>query len=144
MTRDQTRLRSSRGWDRPSSCSATTTPPKRELRTCSSFSPTPSSTPSHGRWRDGLSASWSTTGETRAGGVDLCREAVQAAPSALTRLLAVLYLGVALLDAGAYQEAVNEMLDAGADARLTGLDRSFGGYLDASRGGGAHSTRPLA
>ena len=42
----------------------------------------------------------------------------------------MLYLGVALLDAGAYQEAVNEMLDAGANARLTGLDRSFGGYLD--------------
>ena len=64
-------------------------------------------------------------------GVDLCREAVEAAPSALTRMLAVLYLGVALLDAGAYQEAVNEMLDAAAEARLTGLDRSFGGYLDA-------------
>ena len=64
-------------------------------------------------------------------GVDLCREAVETAPSALTRMLAVLYLGVALLDAGAYQEAVNEMLDAAAEARLTGLDRSFGGYLDA-------------
>ena len=45
-------------------------------------------------------------------------------------MLALLYLGVALLDAGAYQEAVNEMLDAGAEPRLTGLDRSFGGYLD--------------
>ena len=33
-------------------------------------------------------------------GVDLCREAVEAAPNALTRMLAVLYLGVALLDAG--------------------------------------------
>ena len=64
-------------------------------------------------------------------GVDLCREAVETAPSALTRMLAMLYLGVALLDAGAYQEAVNEMLDAAAEARLTGLDRSFGGYLDA-------------
>ena len=64
-------------------------------------------------------------------GVVLCREAVEAAPSAQTRLLAVLYLGVALLDAGRYQEAVNEMLDAAAEARLTGLDRSFGGYLDA-------------
>jgi len=64
-------------------------------------------------------------------GVDLCREAVATAPSALTRTLAVLYLGVALLDAGAYQETVNAMLDAGAEARLTGLDRSFGGYLDA-------------
>jgi DNA-binding CsgD family transcriptional regulator len=64
-------------------------------------------------------------------GVDLCREAVETAPSALTGMLAVLYLGVALLDSGTYQEAVNEMLDAGAEARLTGLDRSFGGYLDA-------------
>jgi DNA-binding CsgD family transcriptional regulator len=64
-------------------------------------------------------------------GVDLCREAVETAPSALTRMLATLYLGVALLDRGAYQAAVNEMLDATAEARLTGLDRSFGGYLDA-------------
>jgi DNA-binding CsgD family transcriptional regulator len=46
-------------------------------------------------------------------------------------MLAMLYLGVALLDDGAYQEAVNEMLDAAAEARLTGLDRSFGGYLHA-------------
>ena len=57
--------------------------------------------------------------------------------------LAVLYLGVALLDAGRYQEAVNEMLDAAAEARLTGLDRSFGGYLDALAAGGAHPTRPV-
>ena len=64
-------------------------------------------------------------------GVELCREAVAAAPSAQTRMLAVLYLGVALLDAGRYQDAVNEMLDAAAEARLTGLDRSFGGYVDA-------------
>jgi DNA-binding CsgD family transcriptional regulator len=64
-------------------------------------------------------------------GVELCREAVETAPSALTRMLAMLYLGVALLDHGAYDETVNEMLDAAADARLTGLDRSFGGYLDA-------------
>ena len=64
-------------------------------------------------------------------GVELCRDAVATAPSALTRALAVLYLGVSLLDAGRYQDAVNEMLDAAADAHLTGLDRSFGGYLDA-------------
>ena len=64
-------------------------------------------------------------------GVELCREAVVTAPSALTRALAVLYLGVSLLDAGRYQDAVDEMLDAAADARLTGLDRSYGGYLDA-------------
>jgi len=64
-------------------------------------------------------------------GVELCRNAVATAPSALTRALAVLYLGVSLLDAGRYQDAVSEMLDAAADAHLTGLDRSFGGYLDA-------------
>ena len=64
-------------------------------------------------------------------GVELCREAVDVAPTAQTRAFAVLYHGVALLDAGRYQEAVNEMLDAAAEARLTGLDRSFGGYLDA-------------
>ena len=43
----------------------------------------------------------------------------------------MLYLGVSLLDAGRCQDAVNEMLDAAADAHLTGLDKSFGGYLDA-------------
>jgi DNA-binding NarL/FixJ family response regulator len=64
-------------------------------------------------------------------GVQLCREAVETAPNALTRMLAMLYFGVALLDDGAYQQAINEMLDAAAEARLTGLDRSFGGYLDA-------------
>ena len=64
-------------------------------------------------------------------GVELCREAVETAPSALTRALAMLYLGVSLLDAGRCQDAVNEMLDAAADAHLTGLDKSFGGYLDA-------------
>src|SRR5437899_4088932 len=46
-------------------------------------------------------------------------------------MLALLYLGVALLDAGEYEEAATGMLDAAAEARLTGLDRSFGGYLDA-------------
>jgi DNA-binding NarL/FixJ family response regulator len=64
-------------------------------------------------------------------GVELCREAVSTAPSALTKALAMLYLGVALLDAGKYQESVNAMLDAAAEARLTGVDRSFGGYIDA-------------
>jgi DNA-binding NarL/FixJ family response regulator/tetratricopeptide (TPR) repeat protein len=64
-------------------------------------------------------------------GVALCREAAAAAPNALTRALAMLYVGVTLIDAGRYQDAVNEMLDAAADAHLTGLDRSFGGYLDA-------------
>jgi DNA-binding NarL/FixJ family response regulator/tetratricopeptide (TPR) repeat protein len=64
-------------------------------------------------------------------GVELCREAVESAPSAQARAFAVLYLGVALLDAGRYQEAVDLMFDAAAEARLTGLDSSFGGYIDA-------------
>ena len=64
-------------------------------------------------------------------GVELCREAVDAAPTAVTRALALLYLGVSLLDAGHYQAAVDEMLAAATDARRTGLDKSFGGYLDA-------------
>ncbi len=64
-------------------------------------------------------------------GVALCREAVATAPSAQTKAFAVVYLGVALLDSGRNQEAVNLMFDAAAEARLTGLDRSFGGYLDA-------------
>jgi DNA-binding CsgD family transcriptional regulator/tetratricopeptide (TPR) repeat protein len=64
-------------------------------------------------------------------GVELCRDAVAVAPSALTRAIAVLYLAVSLLDAGRYQDAVDEMLAAAADAHLTGLDKSFGGYVDA-------------
>ena len=64
-------------------------------------------------------------------GVELCRDAVVVAPSALTRAIAVLYLAVSLLDAGRYQDAVDEMLAAAADAHLTGLDKSFGGYVDA-------------
>ena len=36
-----------------------------------------------------------------------------------------------LLDAGKCQDAVDLALDTVADAQLTGLDRSFGGYLDA-------------
>ena len=42
-----------------------------------------------------------------------------------------MYLVQALLDAGKYQDAVNLALDTVADSQLTGLDRSFGGYLDA-------------
>ncbi|MEO5843053.1 MAG: AAA family ATPase [Acidimicrobiales bacterium] len=63
-------------------------------------------------------------------GVDYCREALAVAPSAPTKALVLLYLGVALLDAGRYREAINEMLDASADAHLTGVDASFGGYMD--------------
>jgi DNA-binding CsgD family transcriptional regulator/tetratricopeptide (TPR) repeat protein len=64
-------------------------------------------------------------------GLALSRHAVDAAPTAQTRALATIYLGQALLDAGAYPEAVAVTLDGVADGQLTGLDTSFGGYLDA-------------
>ena len=67
-------------------------------------------------------------------GVALCREAVAAAPSAQTRSFAALYLANTLLDAGRFREAVNVALDAVVDAQLAGLDRNFGGYLDALAG----------
>lgn len=72
----------------------------------------------------------SAAGEPDAG-VRWCREAVAAAPSAQTRVFALLYLASALLDAGAFREGVNVALDAVVDAQLAGVDRNFGGYLDA-------------
>jgi len=62
--------------------------------------------------------------------VDLCRAAVAAATDAQARALATVYLCLALIDAGHYQEAVNTTLDAVAEGRLTGLDQGFGCYLD--------------
>ena len=64
-------------------------------------------------------------------GVALCREAVAVAPTAQARALATIYLCIALLDAGRSLEAVNTALDEVAEGQLAGLDRSFGGYLDA-------------
>ncbi|MGD9704396.1 MAG: AAA family ATPase [Acidimicrobiia bacterium] len=64
-------------------------------------------------------------------GVRLSREAVAAVPSTHTRALATLYLVNALSSAGEHQEAASVALDGGADARLAGLDRSFGAYFDA-------------
>ena len=63
--------------------------------------------------------------------VEIGREAVAAATSAHTRTFASMYLVQVLLDAGRCQEAIDLALDTVADARLTGLDGSFGGYLDA-------------
>jgi DNA-binding NarL/FixJ family response regulator len=63
--------------------------------------------------------------------VELCREARAAAPDAHSRALASIYLGAVLLDAGVTPEAVKAALDAVAETRLSGLDRIFGGYLDA-------------
>jgi DNA-binding NarL/FixJ family response regulator/tetratricopeptide (TPR) repeat protein len=65
------------------------------------------------------------------GGVVVCREAWRSAPTALGRALATLYYGVALLDAGHDEECVAVALDAVAQARLSGLDASYGGYSDA-------------
>ncbi len=64
-------------------------------------------------------------------GVELCREAVVAAPSAQTRVFASLYLANTLLDATRFLDAVNVALDAVVDAQFAGVDANFGGYLDA-------------
>lgn len=63
--------------------------------------------------------------------VDFCQEALTATSSAQNRALAVLYLAHALLDACRYQDAITLALDGVADGQLAGLDRNFGGYLDA-------------
>ncbi len=63
--------------------------------------------------------------------VELCREAVAAATTAQTRALASIYLGVALVDAGRYVEAVDTAVTAAEAVQRAGLDGSFGGYLDA-------------
>jgi DNA-binding NarL/FixJ family response regulator len=65
------------------------------------------------------------------GGVVVCREAWSSAPTALGRALATLYYCVALLDAGRNAECVTVALDAVAEARLSGLDTSYGAYSDA-------------
>ena len=59
------------------------------------------------------------------------RDAVAAAPSVHTRTLATVYLCNALLDAGRFEEVAAVAADGGSDARLAGLDRSFGAYFDA-------------
>jgi DNA-binding NarL/FixJ family response regulator len=62
--------------------------------------------------------------------VQLCRESVAATTSAQTRGLALIYLCVALLDAGRYQDASNTALDAVADGERAGLEQGFGDYFD--------------
>ena len=64
-------------------------------------------------------------------GVDLCRDAHVTAPTAQSRAFAMIYLCAVLLDDGRNQDAVNAALDEVAQGHLAGLDRSFGGYLDA-------------
>ena len=60
----------------------------------------------------------------------LGRAAVAAAPDAYGRAMATAYLGIVLIQAGEYREAVGVAADGGGDARLAGLDRSFGAYFD--------------
>jgi DNA-binding CsgD family transcriptional regulator len=64
-------------------------------------------------------------------GIAMCRRSVVDAPTAHTRHLASIYLVLAQLAAGRYDAAAGTALEASADARLSGTDRSFGGYLDA-------------
>ncbi len=59
-----------------------------------------------------------------------CRAAVAAASTAYTRALATVYLGIVMIQAGLYRDVVGVAIDGGGDARLAGLDRSFGGYFD--------------
>ncbi len=63
--------------------------------------------------------------------VALCREAVDAAPTAQTRALAHLYLASVLLDAGDCHGAVDVAVTSVAEIDLAGIDRSTAGYLDA-------------
>ena len=60
-----------------------------------------------------------------------CREAVASAPNAQARALTTLYLCVVLLDAGENDVAINTALDAVAEGHVTGVDASFGAYIDA-------------
>jgi hypothetical protein len=64
-------------------------------------------------------------------GAVLCRESFAEAPNAQARALTVLYLCTVLLDAANHREVINTALDAVAESHLAGLDRTFGGYLDA-------------
>ena len=64
-------------------------------------------------------------------GIALCQRSVDAAPSAHVRHLASIYLVLAQLAAGRYDDAAHTALDASADAVRSGADRSFSGYLDA-------------
>jgi DNA-binding CsgD family transcriptional regulator/tetratricopeptide (TPR) repeat protein len=63
--------------------------------------------------------------------VTRCREAVEVAPNTQARALATLYLCVVLLDAGENDTAISAALDATAEGHITGVDASFGAYVDA-------------
>ena len=61
-------------------------------------------------------------------GVTLAREAVTAAPTAMTNALASIYLSIALVDAGRYEEAAVAALEGVADDKVTGLGPTFQSY----------------
>ena len=143
-TRDQKPRRCSPAWGRPSSCSATTTPPKRERTACSSCSPAPEADPLAWAMARRVLGIVVDHGGDPGRGVELCREAVAAAPNAQTKRLAVLYLGVALLDAGEYQDAVNEMLDAAADGATDRARPKLRRLPRRARGGRPAPARPVA
>jgi DNA-binding CsgD family transcriptional regulator len=63
--------------------------------------------------------------------VTRCRDAVAVAPTAQARALATLYLCVVLLDAGQNELAISTALDAVAEGHVSGVDASFGAYVDA-------------
>ena len=63
-------------------------------------------------------------------GVRAGRAAVAAASDASTRAFASAYLGIVLIEAGEYEAAIAVAADGAGDARLAGLDRSFGAYFD--------------
>lgn len=64
-------------------------------------------------------------------GVEMCERAVARAPSAHIRNLATIYLGLAHLAAGNFEQAATVALNGVADAQSAGTSRSFGGYFDA-------------
>lgn len=63
-------------------------------------------------------------------GVELCRDAFLAAPTAHSRGFCAFLYGIVLLSAGRTQEAINVALDAVAEGHRAGLDRSLGGLTD--------------
>jgi DNA-binding CsgD family transcriptional regulator len=76
-----------------------------------------------------LAAARAEVGDVHAA-VDLGRAAMAAAPTAYARAMAAAYFGIVLIEAGDHRGAVSVAVDGGDDARLAGLDRSFGAYFD--------------
>jgi DNA-binding NarL/FixJ family response regulator len=60
-----------------------------------------------------------------------CRASVAVAPNTQARALATLYLCVVLLDVGENELAISTALDAVAEGHVSGVDASFGAYVDA-------------